>query len=313
MKPWCPFGKGRDREHFRWSVSTICHYLRITAFQEHFTAEWSLQGMTSFAPGSVEQAEVRRVHQASPRDEGSAFLRAASPNPDTWLSRRTRVALEEIVTAPRPTDPGPREHDTALPRWLFSACVIVVYCLLGIVAFWPIYPGISQRLFSPEGDFTQSVWYLDWIPHAIAHGLNPFFSKRHIRADRCEPGTEHGKSFARPDHRSLRPVLNPVVRANLLMLLGMPVSATAAFVVLRKWKVWGPAAALGGLIYGFSPYMISQGLGHVELIFVPLPPFIALTIVSILQRRGRPGDSGSSSACSSWPSTSSHRKCSRQS
>ena len=153
------------------------------------------------------------------------------------------VALGEIVTTPRPADPGPPENDTALRRWLFSACVIFVYCLLGIVAFWPIYPGISQRLFSPEGDFTQSVWYLDWIPHAIAHGLNPFFSK----AIFVPTGVNLAQNTASPllglFTAPFAPVLSPVVRANLLMLLGMPVSATAAFVVLRKWKVWGPAAA----------------------------------------------------------------------
>jgi hypothetical protein len=84
----------------------------------------------------------------------------------------------------------------------------------------------------------------------------------------------------------LVPVLSPIARANLLLVLGMPVSATAAFVVLRKWRVWGPAAALGGLLYGFSSYMVGQSRDHIELIFVPLPPFIALTVVSILQRRG---------------------------
>ena len=84
----------------------------------------------------------------------------------------------------------------------------------------------------------------------------------------------------------LVPVLTPIARVNLLLVLGMPVSATAAFVVLRRWRVWGPAAALGGLLYGFSPYMVGQSRYHIELIFVPLPPFIALTVVSILQRRG---------------------------
>jgi hypothetical protein len=72
------------------------------------------------------------------------------------------------------------------------------------------------------------------------------------------------------------------------MVLAMPISATAAFVVLRKWKVWSPAAALGGLIYGFAPYMVGQSFAHPVLTFVPLPPFIVMTLVSILQRRGSP-------------------------
>jgi hypothetical protein len=78
----------------------------------------------------------------------------------------------------------------------------------------------------------------------------------------------------------------PLVSANLLMFLSMPLSAAAAYIVLGKWNVWGPAAAIGGLAYGFSPYMLSQGLGHPVLMFVPLPPFIALTVASILRGDG---------------------------
>jgi hypothetical protein len=52
--------------------------------------------------------------------------------------------------------------------------------------------------------------------------------------------------------------------------------------------VWLPGAALGGLVYGFSPYMIGEGTNHVVFTFAPIPPFIALTIVSILQRKGSP-------------------------
>ena len=173
-------------------------------------------------------------------------------------------------------------------RLLPSAVVIVVYLLIGFVAFWPVYPGISQHLFGVVADFAQSVWFLDWVPHALAHGLNPFFSNAMF----VPTGVNLAQNTASPLLGLITApfalVFSPVVRANLLMVLAMPVSATAAFVVLRKWQVWGPAAALGGLIYGFSPYMVGQSLAHVELIFVPLPPFIALTVASILQRRGSP-------------------------
>ncbi len=170
----------------------------------------------------------------------------------------------------------------------FFAGVIGIYLIIGVLAYWPVLPGISERLFGIDGDFTQSVWFIAWVPHALAHWLNPFFSN----AIYAPVGVNLSQNTASPLlgllTAPLALVLSPLVIGNLLLILAMPVSATAAFVVLQKWNVWGPAAALGGLIYGFSPYMVGQGLGHPELMFLPLPPFIALTIVSILQTRGSP-------------------------
>ena len=166
--------------------------------------------------------------------------------------------------------------------------VIAAYLSLGLVTYWPALSGISHRVFSGEGDFTLTVWFLGWVPHALAHGLNPFFSNAMF----VPTGVNLAQNTEAPILGLLAaPVtlaFGPLVTANLLMVLAMPVSATAAFIVFRKWQVWGPAAALGGLIYGFSPYMVGQGLGHPVLMFLPLPPFIALTVVSIFQGRGPP-------------------------
>ncbi|MGH9080177.1 MAG: Ig-like domain-containing protein [Acidimicrobiales bacterium] len=163
--------------------------------------------------------------------------------------------------------------------------VIVGYLLIGIAAFWPVYP-ISQRLFSGFGDYTLSLWFLDWVPHALTHGLNPFFSNAIF--------VPTGVNLAQNTESPLLGLItapfalafSPVLVSNVLMVLAMPVSASAAFVVLRRWHVWLPAAALGGLVYGFSPYMVGQSLAHVVLVFLPLPPFIASTVVSILRRQG---------------------------
>jgi len=197
------------------------------------------------------------------------------------------MAVNEMITMrrPDPVDPVLPAPPSRVPLSVF---VIVVYLSIGIVAFWPVYPGISQHLFGVEGDYTQSVWFLGWVPHALAHGLNPFFSNAMFAPTGVNLAQNTSSPLLGLITAPFALVFSPVVRANLLMVLGMPVSATAAFVVLRRWQVWGPAAALGGLIYGFSPYMVGQGLAHVELIFVPLPPFIALTVASILQRRGSP-------------------------
>ena len=148
-------------------------------------------------------------------------------------------------------------------------------------------PGISHKALSSDGDFIQSVWFIGWVPHARPRA-QPVLQRCH--------DVPHGINLAQNTASPLLGllaapftlVLRPLVIVNLLMVVSMPISATAAFVVLRMWRVWWPAAAMGGLIYGFSPYMVGQGVGHPELMFVPLPPFIAMTVVSILQRRGSP-------------------------
>ena len=166
--------------------------------------------------------------------------------------------------------------------------VIVAYLLIGAAAYWWMLPGISDHSFGINPDVTQAMWFMDWVPHAISHGQNPLFSN----AIYVPTGVNLMESTASPllglCTAPFALVASPVMRANLLLISALPISATAAFIVLRRWQVWGPAAALGGLLYGFSPYMVGQGVEYASLAFLPLPPFIALTVASILQNRGSP-------------------------
>ncbi|MFZ2057276.1 MAG: hypothetical protein WAV54_07705 [Acidimicrobiales bacterium] len=171
---------------------------------------------------------------------------------------------------------------------VLTASVIAVYVVIGVVAFWPVLPGSSARLFNGGADASETVWFLGWVAHALAHGSNPFFSHAILVPDGVNLAQNTSVPLLSALVAPITLAFGPVSSANLLMVLAMPVSASAAFIVLRKWQLWGPAAALGGLIYGFSPYMVGQGLGHLQLVFVPLPPFIALTVASILHKRGSP-------------------------
>ena len=73
-----------------------------------------------------------------------------------------------------------------------------------------------------------------------------------------------------------------VVSFEVLIWLAFPLSATAAFFVLRRWSGSNLGAACGGLLYGFSPYMVGEGFRHLNLAFVPLPPLIFYAAVVIL-------------------------------
>jgi hypothetical protein len=83
-------------------------------------------------------------------------------------------------------------------------------------------------------------------------------------------------------------LVGPVGSFSLLLRLSFVLSATSAFAVLRRLVRRDLAAAAGGALYGFSPYMTHQGATHVFLAFVPLPPIMLLLVFEGLSVRPRP-------------------------
>jgi hypothetical protein len=202
------------------------------------------------------------------------------------------MAAQAATLTPEHTVAELGKTSSGPPRWIPTVAVVAGYLALGVIAYWPVVTSGGSHLFGTTSDSILATWFLAWVPHAAAHGLNPFFSNAMF-----VPG---GVNLAQNTEAPLLGVLTiplaaflgPIARANLLMVLAMPACATSAYYVLRKWDVWRPAAALGGLVYGFSPYMVGQGLGHLVLVFAPWPPLIALTLSRIVERRGSPIRSG---------------------
>ena len=48
-------------------------------------------------------------------------------------------------------------------------------------------------------------------------------------------------------------------------------------------SIVGPA--LGGLLYAFSSYIAGQGLGHLNLVFIPLPPIMVYVLYELVVRQ----------------------------
>jgi hypothetical protein len=166
---------------------------------------------------------------------------------------------------------------------------VVVYCLLG-AAIYGVGATASGRVL-PNcacGDTAQGVWFLAWPAFALRHGLNPLFSSW----VNYPHGINLMDATASPALGILAAPLTwlfgPVVGANLLFRLAFAASASAMFLVLRRFTTWWPAAFLGGLLYGFSPYMVGQGFGHIFVLFVPIPPLFLLLVHELWERRRWP-------------------------
>ena len=197
-------------------------------------------------------------------------------HPDTTRARRV-VADQEFGGCDVETVSASAVEETlsgSLGRRRIAASLAVVcaYLVLGLAAFWPDLPHMSGAIFSRAtlGDPQLTLWQVAWVHYALEHGLNPFFSHAIFVPGGLNLGINTASPLLGLVTTPLAPFVRPVTILNLIAVIAMPISATAAFFVLRKWKVWLPAAAIGGLVYGFGPNMVGQNLDlHIELTFLP--------------------------------------------
>jgi hypothetical protein len=183
-------------------------------------------------------------------------------------------------------------RSTHLPGWLrrqWPAVLCVgIFCLLAAALYgWGSPVSTSYVPAKAFGDALQEVWFLAWPAYAISHGLNPLYSN-FVAYPR---GIDLMSSTSMPLLGVLSaPVsltLGPVASYNLLLRLAPILSASSLMFVLRRWVRWWPAAFVGGLLFGFSPFVFAEGRSHLFLTFLPLPPLMLLLLDDLLVRRRR--------------------------
>jgi len=158
---------------------------------------------------------------------------------------------------------------------------VLIYAAIALIANWPTWPGDPNRIRA--GDLEQMVWFLAWTPYAILHHHNVLYTTwinypRGINLAQNTSSPLLGILSA-----PLTLLVSPIASLNLLLWLAFPLSASSMFFVLRRWVRWDLAAFVGGALYGFSPYVVTQGFDHLNLAFVPLPPLILLAIYETLR------------------------------
>jgi hypothetical protein len=206
----------------------------------------------------------------------------------TAARRRVR---ESGSVPPRSVPPRSVPPRSVPPRWVplaEDAAVVAAFSLLAVVCYWHAWTGGIGSTAQANGDVADTIWFLRWVPFAIGHGLNPFFSDY--------ANYPHGVNLLVNTSVPLLGALaapvtllaGPVASYNLLATLALAGSAASAYFVVRRWVTWRPAAVACGLVYGFSPYEIGQGEGHLNLMFVVLPPIILLVLHDLCTGRGSP-------------------------
>ena len=136
------------------------------------------------------------------------------------------------------------------------------------------------------GDPALFLWFFQSPATSLAHLQNPFYSTAMF----------HPTGINLLDQTSvlgltvpLTPVtwlFGPVASFNVASTLVPALTALTMFVVLSRWVRWLPAAYLGGLLFGFSPFVLaSLEYGHLMTAALLLLPLILAVLDEILLRQ----------------------------
>jgi hypothetical protein len=160
------------------------------------------------------------------------------------------------------------------------------YAVIAVVAYWPAWiHGLNTHLEYSGGDISIYTWSLSTTAHSLEHGQNLFYSNYLNYPGGTNMLNNTTVLLLGIIMTPVTLIFGAVASFNVLMTLAFILSAGAAYFVLRRWTSWWPAAFAGGLLYGFSPYMIGYGRGGLFLLFVPLPPLILLCLYELLVRQ----------------------------
>lgn len=183
----------------------------------------------------------------------------------------TRLNDVAVTPPPRGVSAGPPRLNGAA-----AACVaLAAYLALACLAFWPVAPLDARHLPGCAcGDPAQQTWFLAWASFAFGHGHNPLFTTYLNVPAGANLAVDTSMPLLGALGMPVTLLAGPVATFNLLLRLGLALSAMSMYLVLRRYTRWWPAAFGGGLLFGFSAYMAGQAERHVFLVFVPLVPLL---------------------------------------
>jgi hypothetical protein len=162
---------------------------------------------------------------------------------------------------------------------------LVFYVLLAVALFSSTWVDPAGSWIGSRKDPALFIWYLGWIPRELAHGHNPLVTDYLSYAPGVNLMWNTSMIFPALLLWPVTALFGPVVAYNVLVTAGIALSAWSAFLAARRFIDRPLLCFLAGLLYGFSPALIAQALGHPHVEVALFPPIALLLGHEILVRR----------------------------
>jgi hypothetical protein len=178
------------------------------------------------------------------------------------------------------------------PRWrrlILSPSLVTLgsYFALSVLLFARAWRHPFHLQVGNATDGLLAMWFLKWLPFAIGHGDNPLLTNYLDYPAGVNLMWNGSMPLVDLVLAPVTATLGPIFSYNLVCTLAVALSAWTAFLLIRRYVERPLSAAIGGLLYGFSPYMMAHLLGHPALFIVFLPPLIFLMLDEAFVRQER--------------------------
>jgi hypothetical protein len=173
-------------------------------------------------------------------------------------------------------------------RVLRSLAVLLGFILISLVLWWRVVFHLGTETSSGGVlDPGLIIWWLRWDLFALSHGSQVLYT-RYLNAPTGASALWNTSMLALGGIFSpITSVFGAVATFNILCILGPALSAWTCSIWLRR-HVGIVASIFGGLLFGFSPFVMLEDGGHVFLSSLFLLPVIAILIENICWRSPRP-------------------------
>ena len=219
-----------------------------------------------------------------------------------WVSALRLGGVSSVASQHDRSLPGESARSAGVPRisvpniavpniaaasrgpWL----VVALYVLGAFALTWRLWADPAGRMVTGNaGDITLFAWFMRYTATALSHGHLPALTTTGLNAPQGI-SLMWNTSVLLPA-AVLAPVTllaGPQASLTVMLTAGFAGSAASLFFVLRRWQASLLAAGLGGAVYGFSPAMLTAGVGHFQLQFAVLPPLIIDAVLRLATGRG---------------------------
>src|SRR5436190_4787567 len=184
----------------------------------------------------------------SKQEVASDELRVASEEDSPIATRYSQPVREASV----------REHLTAL----------AAYALLSVAVTWPtVLHFTTQGLGEMYFDRVQNTWNLWWVKEALLdRHTNPFSTDLLLYPQGADLYFHTLNLPATLLALPVQLISNPIAAYNFSMLLALALSGYTGYRLIRYVTGSPGGALIGGIIYGFSPLVLFELRGHVQII-----------------------------------------------